>query len=328
MGEVLVRLLSLLLAAAFAGGSLQAEPITIASWNIANLHHEEGFHLRAFSETYHSVERRSVDFDLLEAYRDKLAMGGKPADVIALQEIGTKAALERLFPNDLYETRISPRWTSDDIAEGEGEIFTAIAVRRAAGIGIVGTDDIPEMSILHSDGRPTRAGTGVLLEVGGERFWFLSVHMKSSCRNTKAVDRSIQDDCETLWRQVPSLGEWIADKRVAGTPFVIAGDFNREFRRYGVEDPIWKALNGIDPDGAIDTPQMVKFPVSEQSACPTGRGKSGQPIHWFLIDERLAGQVVPGSYFETRYSEDHIEMTRNGRGLSDHCPISIQVDLN
>ena len=328
-GVPVLRLLLVLVLVVGAGGKrLHAEAITIASWNIADLHHQEGVFLRAFSEDYRSVARTAADFDLLATYRDRLGGGGTPADVIALQEIGTRAALDRLFPDDLYDTLLSSRWTGDAAPEGEGDVYTAIAVRRASGIRIVERDDLPGLAIRHTDGHMTRAGTGALLDFRGRQFWFLSVHLKSSCRDTKSVHLSRQDDCITLWRQIPALRAWIEERRASGLPFVIAGDFNREFRRFGDAGPVWKALNGVGPDGVVTRPDLVKYPIFADRACPTRRGNSTEPIDWFLVDARLAPRVQLGSFREIRYADGDISATRGGMGLSDHCPISFQIDVD
>lgn len=324
----LSRFLFLLLALVLAGGPLRTEPITIASWNIANLHHEEGFHLRAFSETFHSVARDTADFALLAAYRDRIALGSRPADIIALQEIGTRAALERLFPNALYETMISPRWRDDDMPEGEGDVFTAIAVRRDAGIRVIARSDLPELGILHTDGHETRAGTGALIEARGQLFWFLSVHLKSSCRGVKSIETSINDNCQTLWRQAGILRSWIEEKQASGHPFIIAGDFNRDLRRLAGADPFWKALNGVAPMQVLRAPEMVKYPIFADRTCPTRRGTSTQPIDWFLIERNLARHVLLGTFLETHFSEEDMASSRGGRGLSDHCPISLQLAID
>ncbi|NKB28794.1 MAG: hypothetical protein GKR99_15085 [Rhodobacteraceae bacterium] len=235
-----MKILGLLTALSFAFPIIaQAADLRIGAWNIQDLHHQEGFSLRDFGNTQ-SVKRKAKDFELLEKYRDSFGADERPADVIALQEIGTKAALDRLFPASDYDTVMSPRWVDDDALEGQGDVYTAIAVRKASGAQIVQREGFPELSVLHSDGRPTRAGTGALIDTDGHRFWFLSVHLKSSCATTKSAHKSTSDDCETLWKQVPILAEWIEEKRATGIPVIVAGDFNRRFRQFQSEGPVWE----------------------------------------------------------------------------------------
>lgn len=301
-----------------------AETIRIGSWNIQDLHHQEGFSLRDFGDVQ-SVKRKALDFELLEKYRDLFGQDGRPADVIALQEIGTKAALDRLFPKDAYETLMSPRWQSDDAAEGQGDVYTAIAVRKGSGVEIVEANPFLELSVLHSDGRPTRAGTGALLEFNGQEFWFLSVHLKSSCATNKNIHTSTADDCETLWAQTPLLAAWIQEKRDSGIPFIIAGDFNRRFRQLNFEGTLWEAMNGVGPDDTIKEPLVVPHPATVTRLCPTRKGSSTQPIDWIILDVALAGSFEEGTFWERRYANEDKISAQNGRGLSDHCPISVDI---
>ncbi|WP_420335441.1 endonuclease/exonuclease/phosphatase family protein [Roseibium sp.] len=304
-----------------------SETIRVGAWNIQDLHHKEDFSLRRFG-TISSVGRTSEDFDLLVKYRDQFGSDGSPADVIALQEIGTEAALEKIFPSSLYQTIMSPRWNNDDAVEGEGEVYTAIAVRRDSGISVVQPDPLPGLAVLHSDGRPTRAGTGALLEFGGQQFWFLSVHLKSSCATTKNAHTSTDDDCETLWQQIPILVNWIEEKRTTGIPFIVGGDFNRRFRQFSDTGPVWKALNGIAPNEEITTPWLLKHPETVTRKCPTRKGDSTQPIDWILLSASLTNDFVENSFWERRFSNDDVNAAQGGKGLSDHCPISIDLDLN
>jgi len=303
-----------------------ADTIRVGSWNIQDLHHEEGFNLRSFDDIP-SVKRTSQDFALLEKYRDLFGRNGAPADVIALQEIGTKAALERLFPTDAYETIMSPRWQNDDAPAGEGDVYTAIAVRKESGVTVVQHDPFPELAVLHSDGRPTRAGTGALLEVDGKQFWFLSVHLKSSCPANKNIHVSSNDDCQTLWKQTPILADWVKAKRDSGIPLIIAGDFNRRFRQLNFEGTLWEAMNGVGPDDPIEEAWVVPHPQTVTRLCPTRKGSGTQPIDWIVLDSTLAGGFVQGSFWERRFTQADIDAAQFGRGLSDHCPISIDLDL-
>lgn len=310
-------------------GSAQAETIRIGAWNIQDLHHEEGVHLRAFNSG-RSVERTAADFALLIEYRDKFGRDAKSADVIALQEIGTKAALDRLFPSAEYHTIMSPRWENDDAPEGKGDVYTAIAVRKASGVTVIDEDPLLALSVLHSDGRPTRAGTGALLEANGQQFWFLSVHLKSSCSTTKNAHVSTADDCRTLWKQMPALKNWIDAKSATGLPYIVAGDFNRRFRQFNDEGSVWELMNGIDPANAEDTevsPRLVKHPLTVTRRCPTRKGTSPEPIDWIVLDVSLAEKYVEGSFWERRFSYKDINAAQRGKGLSDHCPISIDLVL-
>jgi exonuclease III len=325
-------------AALFALGlnTAQAEPLRIGTWNIENLHHAEGVALRSFEDddggppTY-TVRRDEDDFRLLEQYRDLFGRDGRAADVIALQEIGTGQALERLFPSSDYITIMSERWPGVDTGDGEGDVYTAIAVRRESGVSVVRSEYLEGLIVYDEDGNPTRAGTAALLDYEGQEFWFLSVHLKSSCSTTVSIDNPDRsEDCRLLWEQTPALADWIAQHRSAGIPFIVAGDFNRRFRQLNFEEPLWNAMNGAGPDEEIMLEPLIAHPLSVTRRCATRRGRSTQPIDWIILSPDLADNFVGGSYWERRFSNDDVQETRYGSrttGLSDHCPISIDLAL-
>lgn len=324
-----MRIIALMFFLTFATTALSADTIRIGAWNIQDFHHKEGYHLRAFDSGGVSVKRTSEDFAFLAKYRDKFGKnGGTPADLIALQEIGTKAALERLFDPSEYITIISPRWSNDSADPGEGDVYTAIAVKKDSGISVVDLDPLPELSVLHSDGRPTRAGTGALLEFEGRQFWFLSVHLKSSCPDTKAIATSTNEDCETLNKQMPFLAAWLEEKRASGIPYIIAGDYNRRFRELDFEGGVWKVLNNVPSTGMVAAPLVVAHPAEADRLCSTRKGSSKEPIDWFVMDVALANNVIVDSFWERRWHPGDVDNAQNGKGLSDHCPISIDLKFN
>lgn len=306
-----------------------ADTYRIGAWNIQDLHHEEGFSLRNFGD-FSSVGRTSEHFDLLEKYRDQFGRDKTPADLIALQEMGTKAAMERIFPASEYLTLMSSRWQNDDALEGEGKVFTGIAIRKASGIQLIKQEDLTELSVLHSDGNAVRTGTAALVELSGQKLWFLSVHLKSSCAGTqghhKNAHTSGDDDCETLWSQMEPLSNWIAERQAEELPFIIAGDFNRRFRQYSHTGPVWSAINGVAPNTPILEPLVTGHPETVTRKCPTRKGTSTQPIDWILTDTKIVHWFVENSFWERRFTQTDVDQAR--RGLSDHCPISVDIEIN
>jgi endonuclease/exonuclease/phosphatase family metal-dependent hydrolase len=316
-------LLSTVLAVA-AIASASAAEIRIASWNIANLHHQPDVEQRPGIGT----RRKSGDFDLLQRYAATIGRDDAPADIIALQEIGTQLGAEKIFPTDLYTVVMSKQYHRD-VAAGQGdEIYTGVAIRKNRGITIVRQDDLEELAVPHTDGsetRPTRTGAALLLEVNGTRLWFVSVHLKSSCSHIENADTSIVSDCVTFWKQRVPLRNWIKQRIAEGLPFIIAGDFNRRFRQFGDEGPFWSALNNND----LNDPILVKHPETATRKCPTRKGTSTEPIDWIVLDAGIADLVRDGSYWERRFSRPDVDATggKTSQRLSDHCPINIVLEF-
>jgi hypothetical protein len=161
--------------------------LRVASWNIANFHHQPGVELRSGIGT----KRQPADFEALKRYADSLE-----ADVIALQEIGTKEAAQALFPDTKFSVFMEGRYTADIQSGPSKEIYTAVAVRRRSDIKVVEQNDISGLEIEETadDGtkHATRRGAAVKLDVSGTPLWFVSVHLKSSCSTTNRLDTSVR----------------------------------------------------------------------------------------------------------------------------------------
>ena len=292
--------------------------IRIASWNIANFHHEVGIELREGIGT----RRKETDFLTLKRYADSLN-----ADIVALQEIGTKEAAELLFPSSKFEVFMESRY-AEDIQNGPSkDVYTAVAVRKRSDTRVLEQKDLVDLQLeeIDDDGQNhyTRRGAALKLEVSGTPLWFVSLHLKSSCSSTKRADQSTDSDCMLFWQQRLPLKAFI-DQRIAdGTVFIFAGDFNRRFRQFQFQDPMWAYLNGEN----LERPLLTAHPEAETRKCPTKKGASTQPIDWLVVDARVSRWVRPESYWETRYSFEDAEAaggTSSDR-LSDHCPIRIDL---
>jgi len=214
-----------------------------------------------------------------------------------------------------------------DIANGITDgIYTAIALRKGAGITVVRQEDIDALGVDHIEdnvARSTRWGTAALLEIAGQKLWFVSVHLKSSCSSTKGVDTSSNRHCQTLWKQRLPLSNWIAERVADDVPFIIAGDYNRRFRQFQDTGVFWSALNNDD----LNDPLLVKHPESVTRKCATRKGKSTQPIDWILLDADIAHWFVERSFWETRFTNGDV-VAHGGRfsqRLSDHCAIHIDL---
>jgi exonuclease III len=191
-----LRLVGLVIAGLAWAVPAQAEPVRLAAWNINNLNDVAGVALRD-----HAPIRADSDYDLLKEYRARL-----DPDVIALQEMGNPKAAARIFPPDEYEVIFEGRYQPDL----PGDVYTALAVRKNK-VKIIEKGDYTPLSVIHeADNRPVRRGVQALLEVDGNRFWVMSVHLKSGCfaKSLKPPSAS-EADCKTLAKQMAPLEQWI-----------------------------------------------------------------------------------------------------------------------
>lgn len=294
--------------------------IRLASWNIANFHHDVDVELREGIGT----KRQQADFEALKRYAEELA-----ADVVALQEIGTQGAVARLFPASEYQTFMESRYVEDTQAAASKDIYTAVVVRKRDDVKVLEQRDIIvglQIADVDEDGGThyTRRGTALKLDVFGTLVWVVSVHLKSSCSTQAAPDQR-DTDCLIFWQQRLPLKEFIDERVAEDAAFIIAGDFNRRFRQSNFQDPMWRFLNGEN----LDEPLLVAHPETVTRKCPTRLGASTQPIDWIVMDAKVSHWFKEGSYWETRYKFADVSAA-GGQGsdrLSDHCPIQIDLVL-
>ena len=157
--------------------SVNADTLRIGTWNIANLHHENNVPLRD-----RAAARDAEDFSRLKAIAGSLNL-----DIAFLQEIGSPAAIERLFPPDQYHSVISSRYQTGDESKpmAERDIFTAAVFSKATFPSIPATATLDALSIPHLDvwdgkpqDRPTRAGIVSEVKIAGEVVKVLGIHLK------------------------------------------------------------------------------------------------------------------------------------------------------
>ncbi len=270
----------LLLLSSFAAG----ESIRIATWNIE--------HLRAENGVGH-VPRIDADYRALRKFSEAL-----DADIVALQEVDGARAAARVFDASEYNFFFSRR---DDVQR------TGFAVRKT--IHVVFDQDFIELALNGS----VRRGVDIVVDIAGNRLRLLSVHLKSRCFN-KPLNTDDRH-CRMLKQQASTLENWIDSRTREGVPFIILGDFNRQFD--DSRDDFYPDIDDGDP------PPLALFRVTEnrRSACLDGRF----PIYidHIVLDEQANAFLVPGSFRQLVITEQDYAAFR----LSDHCPIAIDIDV-
>jgi endonuclease/exonuclease/phosphatase family metal-dependent hydrolase len=290
--------------------SASARAISIASWNLNNLHHVAGEPLRDRAPV-----RYEEDYATLRLYAERLN-----ADIIALQEVNGPQAARRVFPPAQYELYFSGRYAEDRAnRRASDRIYTGFAVRRRV-FTDVSKRDYADIGVGHGD-RRTRWGTDLLVAIDGRQLRLLSVHLKSGCPRG-SLERSRSGSCATLAQQREPLEAWIDARAVERVPFVIVGDFNRAFDVHGARDHLWREVDDSDPAGL----NLTRLPFKSKSKC--WRGTSAyhvEPIDFFVFDARAWQRVKRASFTQLTYEPRHRDIKR--RTPSDHCPIRVEIDL-
>jgi endonuclease/exonuclease/phosphatase family metal-dependent hydrolase len=293
-----------------------AATIKLATWNMNNLHFVVGEPLRPGAP-----DRTEADYDLLRKYRDRLG-----ADVIALQEVNGPKAAALVFPPDQYDLFFSGRYIEDlvtgkannpDPEQRSDRIYTGFAVRRGV-FDAVSNRDVPSLGVIHApDGRLVRWGTEILLEKNGQLLRLLSVHLKTGCHEG-SLENPTDPDCVTLAAQRAPLEAWIDEAAQELVPFVILGDFNRRFDRFGQDDHFWRDIDDGHPQGL----DLWRLPFNREAKC---NPNFSQPIDFLVFDDRAWQMVDEASFQEITYDPRDQDLER---GMpSDHCPIAVRFEL-
>ena len=269
------------------------QPLRIATWNMEHLAERDGEGCRP---------RVEADYATMRRYATELG-----ANVVAFQEVESKAAAERVFPRDAWTVVIEDRSAG---AQGgcrglPGQVLRAqkvgFAIRK--GMAFERHPDLRELG-LGNDG----LRWGVDVTVNGEKpLRLLSVHLKSGCNSGRApTDR----DCDVLFAQLPVLERWVDARAEEAAPFAVLGDFNRRVASKG--DALWAEIDDAQPANADLT-----LAAGRQGA--TCKAKFSEFIDHIALDARASKLAVAGSFAEYTYgvSED--------LHPSDHCPVSIVI---
>lgn len=325
------------------------ETLRFGTWNIANLHHESGVSLRGSA-----LARDDLDYARLAEVTAQLDL-----DVVALQEVGSPAAIARIFPSDQYHAVISDRYLAgaEDLPADQRDIFTALVFAKDSFPEVPVVTTMDALSIRHigfdRDGTPssrqTRAGVMVDIEIGGETVRLLGVHLKSSChrwsldpvqdQNDDGRIFSSRFDCRTLDAQLNILESWIEQQSAQGIPTIVLGDFNRDMNAENADgepiDPFWTQLNDGTPDGL----QLAKGPLGTDEVCwPNHASRFDDHIDFVIYDQTLTGlatldapeKLSMGYEDDPRYAtipdpNDPDRDLRQNQRLSDHCPVVMEI---
>ena len=264
--------------------------LTLASWNMEHLAEANGSGCRP---------RTDADYAAMRTYVDALG-----ADVIAFQEVESKAAAERVFDPARYAIEIEQRTGSGRKGECRGRAGLTINAQRTGfairkGLAFERQPDATDIQIGDAD---LRSGVDLIVRpAGGTPVRVLSVHLKAGCT---AGDKN--EACPVLFQQVPVLERWIDRRAAEGVRFAVLGDFNR--RLVLPDDAVWADWDDASPANAD-----LARASGDQSARCNPRYKDF--IDYIVLDR---GATAGLQTFE--------ESTFAGESLSDHCAISARLD--
>jgi endonuclease/exonuclease/phosphatase family metal-dependent hydrolase len=274
--------------------SLHAAEIKLATWNIAWLT------LRPAHDELlprNLTPRQPSDFTRLADYARRLE-----ADVVALQEVDGPEAGARVFDPRAYVFVFT---RESDVQR------TGFAVRR--GITVTQNDDLSELDLAPNARFSQRRGADITVEHNGRRLRLLSVHLNAGCREG-AIEASRGRECESLLRQSEVLARWIAERRRENIAFAVLGDFNR--RMDHPRDDMTATLAAAAP--------LLRANEGASNPC-WADARGGRPfISHILLGGPARDWMQRGSLRVMVYGERDPAFRDR---LSDHCPMSVRLNL-
>lgn len=268
-----------------------AGTITLAAWNVEHLAEADGSGCRP---------RTEADYAAMRAYVD-----GLEADVIAFQEVESKAAAERVFDPAIYSIEIEDRVGTDRRGECRGREGLSINAQRT-GFAIRKTvpyERLSDFTAVQVGNPDLRSGVDLIIRPqGGEPIRVLSVHLKSGCSSGES-----NDACGAFFQQVPVMESWIDSRASEGVRFAILGDFNRRLTMPG--DVVWAEWDDGSPANAD-----LALASGDRSAGCNPRYRDF--IDFIVLDRQASGDLL-----------EFDEGVFAGEALSDHCAISARLVL-
>lgn len=239
------------------------------------------------------VKRTNADYQKLAEYAEAL-----DADIIAVQEVDGPEAAIRVFDPGVYDVHMSSRNHTQR---------TGFVYRKQLDVTIH-----PDYTAL--DVGSLRYGTDIEVDVGGgQSLRLLSVHLKAGCLSQSLGSGS--SACNKLAQQADILEDWIDARAAQGVPLMVLGDFNRRFFASN-NDQFWAEIDDGSPAGAD-----LSSPTQTGSAL-CNNGQHPEFIDHLVTGTLATAAIAPGSFEQLLYSN-----ADSGYDLSDHCPLSIELDF-
>lgn len=266
-----------------------AREVKLSTWNISWLTTKPAGH-PALPRTFRPRSRE--DLALLRHYAGRL-----DADIVALQEVDGRLAAARVFDATRYDLHFT------DEADTQRPGF---AIRR--GIAWRANPDLVALDLSPEARFSLRRGADITVTIEGRALRLLNVHLRTGCMWDDLAG-SERYQCAELAEQARHVAAWIAARRAAGEAFAVLGDFNR---RMDDDDDVFEALSRAAP--------LLRATEGFSNPCWGGTTF----IDHILLGGAAREWFVRGSLRVLVYRETDRSFRER---LSDHCPVSVTLDV-
>lgn len=267
--------------------------LTIGSWNIEFLDDDSARDISL---------RSNADYQSLAGY-----FTASNIDVLGFQEVANEQSLKHVIGSD-YTIEMSQRAKQGvyDNNDKKWRQYTGFAIKKE-----ISYQRHPDLNLDTTGRGRLRNGVDITLYPTTDKaIRVLVVHMKSKCFEPKyKADKP--KDCDTWRKQADIINDWIAQRAKENAEYMIIGDFNRRFQKIG-----------LTPLSDIEIPSKALGESQCLSKNKYGSIKKYKDyIDHLLISKSLRDSVI--DYRQTLFSKKDVK----ARKLSDHCPISLELDI-
>lgn len=279
-----------------AKGSSQPHPsgrLRLATWNLGALHAENGQSI--FSGANPSPARDEIDYERMRCYVRLI-----DPDILAVQEVDWKQALQRVVDTDVYEIHVSSRGAGNT----PGKQNTGFAYKKELSVS-----PQPDVTTLNTSGQ-LRHGTRIDVTHNAQTLKLMSVHLKSGCFSNTSAGGA----CTTLATQIPQLETWIDTAANDTEPLITLGDFNRRFNESG--DLVWTDLDDGNPANADLTAATEEKPISCRD------NEFTEFIDHIVFDKRSVAWFDHSPFRHVTFRQADRD---NWNRISDHCPVVVEL---
>jgi endonuclease/exonuclease/phosphatase family metal-dependent hydrolase len=329
-------------------GAQSREVLRLASWNLEWLADPAAldrahFWTRCAARDWDN-ERLRADLPFCDAYRARkvftavdyekrklvplraglAALAREHVDVLALQEVGSVAALAAVLPAGYRVACITTRRDAQNVAYAV-RIATASAFKCTEIAGLSLEDDPHAL-------RHVRRGLELSVTVGGATLALLNVHLKSGCSRGRMDTGS--EACALLQQQVPALERWVESQ--ASHPFLVVGDWNRDLEQE-LRGHFPARSDGSDPAGPI-VPDRVRNLLPEiDDGKPSGSALSLAKVDrsaaasgcFAVLDQLVVSERLVGMLDRTTLDSKRLRarLVAAPPGASDHCALRADLEF-
>ncbi|KTG21289.1 hypothetical protein AUR67_06805 [Pseudoalteromonas sp. XI10] len=286
--------LALLLFAALNSNLANAKSLRVASWNTEHLAAHNGAGCKARdTESYTQMRQYAQSLD---------------ADIIALQEVGSLAAVERVFPASQWQIIMSSRTDSPSYTCRENKLAStqqkvAFVVKKS--ILIKGVNHLTEFADAKVG---AREAIHLQIDHEGKNINLLNVHLKSGCfvENYKTSTKS---SCVVFKQQAEYLQTYLYKQNLAKDYWLVLGDFNHHLAKE--ENRFRQDLLSLST-----SQQNLNIATDNLQSC---HPKYPDPIDHMVLSKPLEQALTPSSVHFHHYDSPLM--------LSDHCALTGQFNL-